>query len=194
MPIAGETPLAEGDRLVLGTLQATFTWREPRAAPPRPALAERVTTVLAIADALAAAHEQGLVHGALGRRAVQLEGGRATIDFSGAGGTLMEGDYRAPEQLRGMAADAAADVFAAGCLFYETLGGQRAFVADTLSGLMYQVMHEDPPPLTTLVPGLPASVSDVVARALAKDPAQRFPDARALRDALRAAIDAWRSA
>ena len=95
--------------------------------------------------------------------------------------------YMSPEQVRGQKSTTRSDVFALGSLFYELLTGKKAFDASGLTGVLHLVMNEEPAPLETLAPDLPPAVCAVVRKALAKDAAQRYPDARDMREALRAA-------
>jgi hypothetical protein len=92
----------------------------------------------------------------------------------------------APEQWRGAAATRRGDVYGLGGVFYTALTGERPFPADTLAGLAYAVVNATPPRASDVVPDLPDDYDRVLAAALAKDPADRFPTATALADALRA--------
>ncbi|MBC9226504.1 protein kinase [Aeromicrobium sp. 636] len=96
-----------------------------------------------------------------------------TLQFLGTPG------YLSPEQVRGEPLDAASDLYSAGCLLHELLTGRPPFTGDPIS-VAYQHVHEEPPAAGTSVPGLDA----VLARALAKTRGDRFPSARAFRDAL----------
>lgn len=83
--------------------------------------------------------------------------------------------YMAPEQIRGQEVDERTDLFAAGALLYEALAGRPAFVGTTVVEVLSATLHESPPALT----GSPAVVAldRVLRRALAKNPADRFPSA-----------------
>lgn len=100
------------------------------------------------------------------------QGGRSVL------GTLA---YLAPEQGRGVAPAPQADVYAAGVLLYELLAQRRPFDADDLVSLLAQVYGSEPPPVER---PLPEGLEEVLLRALAKDPEQRFRSARALMEAL----------
>lgn len=93
--------------------------------------------------------------------------------------------YVAPEVYLGKApVTRAADVFAAGVVLWELVAGRRLFGDETHAGVMHAVLHGEPPPLSSLRSDVPASLEAIVARALALDPAQRFPSADAFACAL----------
>jgi serine/threonine protein kinase len=91
--------------------------------------------------------------------------------------------YLAPEQLTGESTSAATDVFALGVLAYEMLGGQPVFRGDTPQQIAQTILAGPPPD-----PMLPRPIVRVLQRCLARSPFERFPDARALADALDAAL------
>lgn len=90
--------------------------------------------------------------------------------------------YLSPELARGQTADARSDLYSAGCLFYELLTGRPPFVGDPIS-VTYQHVHEQPAPAGTQVAGL----DDVLMKALAKSPTDRFRNAREFKEALESA-------
>ncbi|MFL6626605.1 MAG: protein kinase domain-containing protein [Vitreoscilla sp.] len=92
--------------------------------------------------------------------------------------------YMAPEQFTGKGIDHRADLFACGVLLYRMLTGRRAFTGATQE-VMYKILNEHPPAPSVVTKGLrPAAYDAVVARAIAKNPADRYPDAAAMRAAL----------
>ena len=91
--------------------------------------------------------------------------------------------YLAPEQIAGESTSAATDVWSLGVLAYELVTGQRAFRGDTPAAIASAVMSAQPPE-----PALPKPIVRVLQRCLARSPFERFPDARALADAIDAAI------
>ena len=94
--------------------------------------------------------------------------------------------YMAPEQFTGVGIDHRADLFACGVLLYRMLTGRRAFTGAT-EQVMYKILHEEPPPPSVVTNGArPAAFDAIVARAIAKNPADRYPDALAMRAALQA--------
>jgi formylglycine-generating enzyme required for sulfatase activity/serine/threonine protein kinase len=93
--------------------------------------------------------------------------------------------YMAPEQARGAVVDARADLFSLGCVLYRAATGQPPFEGrDTLAVLSALALDEPKPP-QELAPCLPAALSDLILQLLAKQPADRPPNAEAVADALR---------
>jgi serine/threonine-protein kinase len=96
--------------------------------------------------------------------------------------------YMAPEQAAGEETiDRRADVFAAGIVVWEELAAKRLFKAENEAATLSRVMTEPVPALTTIVPGLSTALSNVVARALERNPEQRFASCAQFADALEAA-------
>jgi serine/threonine-protein kinase len=98
----------------------------------------------------------------------------------------------APEQARGNSdtLGPAADQFAMAAIIYEMLAGRPAFDGELLSVVLYRIVHEPPAPLASLVPALPPAIEAAIARALAKEPEQRFPTVTAFWEALAAGAGA----
>jgi serine/threonine protein kinase len=88
--------------------------------------------------------------------------------------------YTAPEQAKTEDVDGRADVFSLASVAYTLLTGHAAFFAPTIPGIVHRVVYEEPEPLSRWVPDVPADVQRLLFRALAKDPAQRYPTAQAL--------------
>jgi serine/threonine protein kinase/tetratricopeptide (TPR) repeat protein len=142
-----------------------------------------------VAEALIYAHGRGVIHRDVKPGNILLENGRAVVaDFGIAHPMAPSGDgkltrtgaivgtpsYMSPEQANGEPLDARSDLYALGCVAYEMLAGTPPFVGP--SGFVVMARHAlDPvPPLRTVRPEIPASVADLVERALAKSPADRF--------------------
>ena len=110
-------------------------------------------------------------------------------DMTKAGSVLGTAAYLSPEQARGEPAGPAADLYALGVVSYQLLAGRLPFEAPSLTALARQQETTAPPPLHEVDPQIPRALSLVVARALERDPADRFADAgameRALDDSLR---------
>jgi serine/threonine protein kinase len=85
--------------------------------------------------------------------------------------------YMSPEQVRGEHVDFRSDVFALGAVFYEILTGKKPFDAESFHSVFYKVMQAEPKPAKDLVPGLPLVLQQILEKAMAKAPAQRFADA-----------------
>ena len=151
-------------------------------------------------EALAHAHEHGVWHRDIKpSNVIMTKSGRVKIadfgiartDTTGltmANSVLGTPMYMAPEQFMGLPIDHRVDVYSAGVVLYQLLAGRTPFVGPN-EALMYKVVNEVPAPPSTLEGALHGDRFDeVVARALAKDPRQRFGNASAFRDALLAAL------
>ncbi len=92
--------------------------------------------------------------------------------------------YCSPEQLRGEVVDSQSNLFSLGTILYEMVAGRRAFNASDTAALLSQIENDMPPSPTSLNPKILPSVSAVILKALAKDPATRYRDARELLDDL----------
>ena len=150
-----------------------------------------------IATALDYAHRRGVVHRDVKPDNVLLDAdGRAVVtDFGIAlvGAEAHAGSegvssgtpaYMSPEQVAGDVVDARSDVYALGVVLYETLSGRLPITGATARQLMANQVSQPPVPLAAIRPELPVALAAVVERALAKDPAQRFPSAEAVDGAL----------
>ena len=94
--------------------------------------------------------------------------------------------YMAPEQFTGKGIDHRADLFACGVLLYRMLTGRRAFTGATQE-VMYKILNEHPPAPSIVTQGArPVAFDAIIARSMAKNPAERYPDALAMRTALQA--------
>jgi hypothetical protein len=160
-------------------------------------IAETLVLLRHAAEALAEAHARGLVHRDLKPSNLFLRGGQverlALLDFgiarrstasqavTATGAVIGTPNYMAPEQARGGRNIApSADVFSLGCVLYECLTGQPPFAAEHVAAVLARILFEEPPPLGKRRPGVPAPVSALLSRMLAKDPAQRLAGAGAL--------------
>ena len=161
-----------------------------------------------IAAALDAAHEQGVIHRDLKPDNILIdESGNAYLsDFgiakhlSGNGRHTLTGmlvgspAYTSPEQLLKEAIAPSADIYSFGVLLFHMLTGELPFQSDSLAALIDQHLHQPLPAATSICPDLPEQIDEILARATAKDPEQRYPDASALVDALKDAFSGLRVA
>jgi tRNA A-37 threonylcarbamoyl transferase component Bud32 len=113
----------------------------------------------------------------------------AGMQLTGTGATIGTPDYMSPEQARGLSANPASDIYALGIVLYEMLTGQLPFIADTPVATLFKHIQEPPPSLTLVAPHLPLAAEDVLRRALAKDPAERFATAGQLAVAFAEAVE-----
>jgi len=159
-------------------------------------LGRKLEVMEQIAEGLAFAHSRSVVHRDLkpGNIHLQPSGHIKILDFGlarlGASdmtktGTVMgTPHYMSPEQVRGQKADARSDVFSLGAVFYEVLCNHRPFEADSVHGVLFQILEQEPEPMRKWEPEVPPSAVALVEKALAKDPARRYADAGEMARAL----------
>jgi len=191
------TELLEGETLGERLTRGTLPWREA------------VDVAAAIADGLAAAHARGIVHRDIKPANVFLtrDGQVKVLDFglakhetpvdtdadTAAGeppgtspGTILGTvGYMAPEQVRGEPVDHRCDLFALGVLLHEALTGTKTFHRGTGAETVTAILTETPPEPAALGVGVPADLSRIVMRCLAKRAEDRFQSAKDLAFALR---------
>jgi eukaryotic-like serine/threonine-protein kinase len=157
---------------------------------------------LAVADGLAFAHDEGLVHRDVKPQNVLLsrEGEVKVTDFGIArsleveqgvtqtGTVLGTGEYLAPEQASGKPVSPATDVYSLGVVLWELLAGDVPFSGENFVAVALRHVNEPPPSLLGRRPDVSPRLAAAVDRALAKDPAQRFPSMAALARELRACL------
>jgi serine/threonine-protein kinase len=150
-----------------------------------------------ILSALEHAHRAGVVHRDVKPANVMVtdEGGIKIMDFGIArvlGAEQKTVDFRlmgtpaymSPEQVMGEEVDGRSDLYSVGVLFYRLISGALPFTADTALGMLQRQIRDTPTPVQVHCPSLPAWCEDVVQRALAKTPADRFQSAEEFRDAI----------
>jgi len=162
-----------------------------------------------VASALEAAHQSGLVHRDVKPSNVLLAGwsnseedepfaylvdfgiaraanqeGTALTATSGTVGTVA---YMSPERIGGSPGDRRTDIYALGCVLFETLAGRKPFDGEIFA-IMYAHMNTPPPRLTQYVPDAPRALDDVITKAMAKEPNDRFATASEFALAARQAL------
>jgi predicted Ser/Thr protein kinase len=170
-----------------------------REGPLEPARAASI--IAQIGSALDAAHARGLVHRDIKPANVLLDRDHAYLTDFGltkrlTGETTMTGSgrwvgtlgYIAPEQIRGEGVDARADVYALGCLLFYVLTGVAPYRRDSDEATLYAHLNDAAPDARALAPEVPEALAEVVARALEKDPDDRYLSAGDLGRAALAAV------
>ncbi len=190
-------------RFVPGDHLGAVLTKNPKLDPP-----EVIAIFSQVAEALDAAHAHGLAHRDVKPANILLAGDGALIDrhayLSDFGlttkispdaemttehGVLGTLKYVAPERITGSGSDHRADIYSFGCVLFEALAGQPPFVREEEHAWLYAHVTEPPPRLTSYRPDLPPAIDDVLFRALAKKPADRYADCRSLMRDFRAAIE-----
>jgi serine/threonine protein kinase len=161
--------------------------------------------VSAVASALDAAHAAGLVHRDIkpANMLVDARPGRpdhvylsdfgltkglSSTRLTSTGYFMGTADYSAPEQIRGQQVDARTDEYALACVAFALLSGKPPFHGDDATAVMYAQLSAPPPLLASMRPGLPPEVDEVLQRALAKAPEDRYPGCGGFADELRIAL------
>jgi eukaryotic-like serine/threonine-protein kinase len=164
-----------------------------------------------VADALAAAHSVGVIHRDIKPENIMIrrDGYVKVLDFGLAklaerethfanndaptvprmdtlpGVVMGTASYMSPEQARGVAVDAPSDVFSAGVVMYESIGGRLPFYGQTTTDLILAILQTEPTPLRELSADLPEELERIVGRAMAKNRNERYQSAADLAADLR---------
>jgi len=164
-----------------------------------PDIVQAAQIVRRVADALSYAHSKGVIHCDIKPANIFMVGRTLpkVVDFgiarvaNGQVIPALEGvvagspHYLAPEQLRGETIDRRCDVYSLGVVMYELLARRKAFTGQTLAEIVDAVQQTIPPPAHEVRPAVPASLSDIAARAMAREPQERYRSARQLSRDLR---------
>ena len=159
---------------------------------------ETVRIATQIADGLAAAHAQGLIHRDIkpgnillgqGIERVQLTDfglARAADDASRTRSGIIAGtpQYMSPEQARGIEIDQRSDLFSLGCVIYFMLSGRSPFRADSTMGVLHRIVNDEPRSLRTINSDVPPWLEDIAVKLLRKDSMERFASANELTELL----------
>jgi serine/threonine-protein kinase len=167
----------------------------------RLSVADAVGIACDVADALAHAHGQGVVHRDIRPENILFEAGQALVADFGIAGVLESAAgerlsasgivlgvpaYSSPEQARAeKTVDGRSDIYSLGCVLYEMLGGEPPFTGASRAAVLARHLSDTVPPLRTLCPELSPDLERVVLRTLAKQPEERFGTAAELALALR---------
>jgi len=156
-------------------------------------VSEALDIAAQIGRALVYMHAQGVVHRDLKPDNVLLgaDGQIKLLDFGiamdeaarrltwfGLSPPMGTPDYMAPEQVRGRRGDARTDVYALGTLLYEMIAGELPYTAGNIHAMMRAKLNEDPRPLRDLVHDVDPKVEEIVMRAIARSPRERYPSAK----------------
>jgi serine/threonine-protein kinase len=158
-----------------------------------PSAPEALEIVAQVADALGAAHSLGVVHRDIKPSNIMMtQGGRVKVadfgvakamgeqtDLTRTGTVIGSPAYMAPEQVRGEVLDGRADLFSLGVVLYELLLRRKPFPADTVTTLIYQILHDDPLADPQISRALGGDAAAFLRRCLAKTVDARVPDAAA---------------
>lgn len=163
---------------------------------------DRVRILAEVADALAHAHQRGVIHRDVKPANILLTDISVAKVTDFGIGKLLSGDtdltstgqmvgspaYMSPEQIRGDKLDVRSDIFSLGVVVYQTLTLKKPFPADTLTTLVYQILHDEPASPLVHNGELPPEIADIARKCLAKNREDRYGDASELADELRALI------
>ena len=157
--------------------------------------------ILQVCDALDYAHDHGIVHRDIkpanimildDNKVKVMDFGIARFDKSASmtqtGTALGTPNYISPEQLKGQSVDRRSDIFSLSVLFYELLTGKKPYKGDTLSSLIYSILHTEPPAPSDVNRDVPRIFDKIIAKGLVKDPDLRFQKAKDMGDILRKLI------
>ncbi len=142
------------------------------------------------------AHERGVIHRDIKPANIMISGDGAVklADFgiaklmspgaSSSGLVVGTPSYMSPEQVLSRQVDVRSDIFSVGCTLYEVLTGEKAYAGDTATAVMYKIVHSAPVRPASLRPGIDPGLEEVLLRALANDPDDRYPSCKMMAEAL----------
>jgi hypothetical protein len=165
-------------------------------------LAEVLRIGTQIAEGLAAAHKQGLIHRDVKPANILLENGVERVKITDFGLARAADDvtitrpgeisgtpqYMSPEQASGERVDQRSDLFSLGCVLYAMCAGRPPFRADSMAAIVKKICHDTPQPLREIDQQIPEWLSETIDRLLAKDPQERFQTAQEVAGVLGSAL------
>ena len=152
-------------------------------------------------DALEYSHNHGVVHRDIKPSNIMItQDGQVKIadfgiakiessDLTQVGTVLGTPVYMSPEQFMGLAADRRSDIYSAGVILYQLLTGERPFTGSNMTIIMHKVLHQEPVSPDRLNPDIPEALREVVKKAMAKQPEERFQTAAKFMEALKFAVE-----
>jgi serine/threonine-protein kinase len=192
------TPYLVLEYIPSGTLKEYLNRRSEKSLPWR----EAARLLLPVSRALHAAHQQGIIHRDVKPSNIlitksgepmltdfgiaKLLDAEETHTLTGTGVGIGTPEYMSPEQGTGEELDARADVYSLGIVLYELVTGQKPFTANTPMAIIIKHVNDPLPRPTRFIPDLPKKVEQVLLKALAKKPDDRYPDMAAFTRALEA--------
>jgi len=192
---AGEDPATHVPYIAMEYI-AGQTLKERLDRSDRPEVAWVTAFGAVLAEALDVAHKAGIVHRDIKPANILIRDADGAVkladfgvarlkssDLTQTGAALGSPSYMSPEQVRGLDLDGRSDLFTLAVVLYESLCGRRPFKGDDVVSLAFSIANDTQVPLSRQSQGLPPALDAFFDRALAKDPARRFPDALAFKDA-----------
>ena len=153
---------------------------------------EAVRLLIPIARALGYAHQHGMIHRDVKPSNILITDSgdplltdfgvakiidqEATMDLTGTNAAVGTPEYMAPEQVTSKSVDQRADIYALGVVFYEMVTGRKLYTADTPMAVLFKHASEPLPRPSRFVPNLPQPVENILLKALAKNPKDRYQD------------------
>ena len=164
-------------------------------------LPKSLELMIKLLDALEYAHSQGIVHRDIKPANIMIDkvGKLKLTDFgvvkfvdshegTQAGTMVGTPGYMSPEQILGTSVSPKSDIFAAGVVLYQLLTGQKPFTGDGVFAIQQKIVNEDPAPPSSLDPSLSPVFDQIISKALAKKPEQRYAHANEFADDLKRCV------